>query len=522
MVEYKVLLTTSGIGSRLGTLTSYTNKSLVTVGNRAAISQIIESYPDNIEIVITIGYYGDHVCDYVSLSYPNKNITFIEVDNYDGPGSSLVYSMLCAKDQLQCPFIFHACDTLVLDNIPLPDKNWLGGFKGDESSEYRTLKVTGHSIQTICEKGEQTFDSIYIGLAGIYNWKEFWNIAEKIYDCSVPQSDLNIIQQMIDNDINFELINFKEWYDIGNIKSLQKARQCFTKSFNVLDKEEESLNVFSDYVIKFFHDSEIVKKRVKRNEILRGIVPEIVSYRDNFYKYRKVHGEVLSKTVTENIFKNLLDWSIENLWNKEKEDESFYTNCEDFYFNKTLKRLKTFKAKTGRKDKIEFINECEVPSVETLMSDIPHEILCSKSGYNFHGDFILPNIIYNNGSFTLIDWRQDFAGNLEYGDIHYDLAKLFHNLIFNHDLIEKKYYKIDISPSNINVDILRWDLFCRLEKILFQFIRDKEFDEQKVRILAPIIWINMSALHEHPLNLFLYYWGRYNLYIILKIYNIYK
>jgi len=94
-INYRVLLTTSGIGSRLGTATKYTNKSLVTVGDRAAISQIIESYPDDIEIVITVGYFGDHVRDYVSLAYPNtvldiweellteENLIYIEVPTYD-------------------------------------------------------------------------------------------------------------------------------------------------------------------------------------------------------------------------------------------------------------------------------------------------------------------------------------------------------------------------------------------------------------------------------------------------------
>ena len=42
MVEYKVLITTSGIGSRLGKLTDFTNKSLVRIGDKPAISHIIE------------------------------------------------------------------------------------------------------------------------------------------------------------------------------------------------------------------------------------------------------------------------------------------------------------------------------------------------------------------------------------------------------------------------------------------------------------------------------------------------
>ena len=39
---YKVLITTSGVGSRLGDLTNYTNKCLIRVGKKPAISYIVE------------------------------------------------------------------------------------------------------------------------------------------------------------------------------------------------------------------------------------------------------------------------------------------------------------------------------------------------------------------------------------------------------------------------------------------------------------------------------------------------
>ena len=93
MGEYKVLITTSGIGSRLGDLTSFTNKCLVRVGKKPAISYIVERYSDDIELVITLGHYGGQVKDFLELTYPNKNFTFIEVDKFDCEGSSLGYSL---------------------------------------------------------------------------------------------------------------------------------------------------------------------------------------------------------------------------------------------------------------------------------------------------------------------------------------------------------------------------------------------------------------------------------------------
>ena len=49
------------------------------------------------------------------------------------------------------------------------------------------------------------------------------------------------------------------------------------------------------------------------------------------------------------------------------------------------------------------------------------------------------------------------------------------------------------------------------EKTLHQFILDKNLSLDKVKILTSIIWLNMSPLHHHPFDLFLYYFGKYNL-----------
>ena len=73
MVEYKVLITTSGVGSRLGKLTNYTNKCLVRVGDIPAISHIIESYPIETKFVITLGHYGDYVRQFLYLYTASKN-----------------------------------------------------------------------------------------------------------------------------------------------------------------------------------------------------------------------------------------------------------------------------------------------------------------------------------------------------------------------------------------------------------------------------------------------------------------
>ena len=190
MAEHKVLITASGLGSRLGTLTDYTNKALVRVGDKPAISYIVENYNHETEFVVTLGHYSNHVRDFLELTYPDKKFSFIEVEKYSGPGSSLLYSMSCAKESLQCPFIFHASDAIVLDDIIMPDHNWIAGAKTDFADNYRTLNVsTSNSLSKINEKGALTYDLAYPGLVGINDYEKFWKCLDSILNTNIDSQN---------------------------------------------------------------------------------------------------------------------------------------------------------------------------------------------------------------------------------------------------------------------------------------------------------------------------------------------
>ena len=172
----KVLITTSGIGSRLGNITNYTNKCLVRVGDKPAISHIIENYPQDTEFVITLGHYGQHVRDFLELSYPDKCFTFHTPKKYKGHGSSLLHSMLSARESLQAPFIFHACDAIILDEVPPPEQNWIMGVDITPADQYRTINLTNkRTLSGINEKGEISFDLVYPGLIGVKDFSSYWD-----------------------------------------------------------------------------------------------------------------------------------------------------------------------------------------------------------------------------------------------------------------------------------------------------------------------------------------------------------
>ena len=101
------------------------------------------------------------------------------------------------------------------------------------------------------------------------------------------------------------------------------------------------------------------------------------------------------------------------------------------------------------------------------------------------------------------------------GDIYYDLAKMKHNLTVNHDILDKELYNIDIDGKDINVDILRSNEKCECVKVLEDFVNENGLDNKKVDIIKSLIWLNMAPLHPQPIGDFLFYFGKYNLYLNL-------
>ena len=514
MAEYKVLLTTSGLGSRLGNLTKFTNKSLVRVGDKPVISHIIESYPDDVEFVVTLGHYGSHVKQYLTLAHPERQIQFVEVDNYMGEGSSLLYSISLCEEYLQCPFVFHACDTILPKNYIQSinfSNNWSIGGTGDNSQSYRTINCVNGKIASVNEKGEQNFDFVYVGVSGIQQYEVFWDICKTTL-ATVNTSDLSdchVIRKMND----FSVVHLDEWYDIGNIDALKRTRSKIKGSIHVLDKEDENIFVFDEFVIKFFANKKVCYDRVLRTQNLQGLVPTLLGSSENFYKYSYVHADLLSDVVDLNKFTNLLNWSAQNLWIP-KEDSSFEKNALSFYKDKTILRIEKFLEKYNLSDGDDYINGMHIPSIKDLISEIDFSSLIGFSS-GFHGDFILDNILVNDNNFTLIDWRQDFNGSIDAGDMRYDLAKLNHNLVLNHEILANNQYSIDFT-NGIRCDVLVKKSLLDCQQLLKSFCEVNGISYKKIQLLTSLIWLNMSPLHEHPLDMFLYYFGKYNLFVNLR------
>lgn len=511
-MTFKVLIPTGWKWIDLWDITRYLNKSLVKIGRKPAISYIIDAYPEDTEFVITTWYYSDQVKDFLKIVYPHRNITIVDVDPYDWAGSSIIYSMLCAKSFLQSPFIYHACDTVVLDSIPGVYWNRVGWYKWDASSNYSWFNIIGDSIEKIYPKWVINPDFLHIWLVSILDYDKFRTIAQKLYDEN-NINDFDVINRMIYEWVKFSANEFKQWFDTGNVDWLTKARKEIPDSFHILDKLEESIYIYDDFVVKFFHDQQLSDKRVARAHILEWLVPTIQWHERNFFRYEYAKWKLYSRVANPTNFREFFLWSKKNLWRSSNEvsDEKFKEVCYDFYYKKSISRIDKFLAEHNIKDEIHIINWEEVPTIKELFWMIDFDWLCNSTQTYFHWDFILDNIIQTQDWFCLLDWRQDFGWLLQSGDMYYDLWKLNHNLTVNHDIVNADLFTIEKNWNNITIDINRRENLVQCQTTLHKLILENWFDLKKVKILSAIIWLNMSPLHHHPFDQFLFYFWKLNL-----------
>jgi len=522
--RYKVLITTSGLGSRLGNLTEYTNKSLVIVGNKPAISHIIDLYPNDTKFIITLGHFGHHVKQFLSIAYPDRSFEYIDVSPYRGIGSSLAFSMLQAKDELQCPFIYHASDSILMDElVPPPTYNWVAGQKSEDATNYASFDAYFNSITKFHDKGMVDFDFLHIGVIGINDYKKFWSTLTSLvleYPIDESLNDLSALIVMLSAGVEFSVFKVSRWFDIGNSHSLQKTRLILSNNSEILEKSNESISFINGKVIKFFSDKITCKNRVRRAQILSGIVPIVNTSSENFYAYEFIDGEVASKIKDPNIVEKLLTWASDNIWHNRDvlTHDSFKQVCLDFYKNKTIERLENFFTSTGVRDLEVSINGQLVPPVGELLNDAIELVLSDVRQSRIHGDFILDNIVRTNDGFKLIDWRQDFGGSLESGDTYYDLSKLNHSFYINHELVSRNLFEVTQNADGVVCGILRKDYLVEMEHNFNDWLALNGFSKSKVSVLTSLIWLNMSPLHHHPFDRFLYFYGRYGLWRSLNVF----
>jgi len=511
--NYKVCILAAGKGTRNKSIEGL-HKALLPLENRTVLSHLFDRIPEDVEIVIAVGYKSSQIKSYIKAVYPDKNIVFVDIDNYDGIGSGPGYSLLCCAPELQCPFIWMPADTLTEENFNYHEikHNWVATGYVDErySSIYCLIDGETHLNKFYYGTGEKLF----VGIGGIYDYKEFWE--------SLSNKELIHNEHQVNNGFNnlkdVELKYFK-WYDTGNMESYARTKSKFSREI-VAPKINETIYIEKNKVIKYFSDVNKVSQRLERINYLNNTCPIVAKINDNMYSYDFIKGETLSKINDANVLKQLLVFWFENLCkNKFEKNEEFLKNCKTMYYNKTYDRCKYYANLDI--DNIEYINGVKIEKIYDMLQKIDwNSIYDYAIPTNFHGDLQPENIIYNGKNFILIDWRESFGNSLEIGDSYYDLGKLYHALLVNGLDVNNKLYHVEIKNNNAYVsNHSRSNLLFLLNELEI-FCKNKKYSWENVKLLGTLQYLGISSLyndfHNGDYGNFLFLYGKYLLSNILN------
>ena len=513
-MSYRVCIPCAGTGSRLGGLTQFINKSLISIANRPTLSHLIEQFPSDAEFVLALGHKGHLIREFLELAYPDRKFFYAEVSLFEGPGSGLGLSLQACKQYLQQPFIFISCDTLVDEPIPAPDKNWMGYAEANDIDAYRTLGISSGFVTCISEKGlgQHPEHKAYIGIAGILSYDEFWIAMQQGGEAAIETGEAHGMRSLLTGNIQAHRFT---WHDAGNPTALASTRNRYQNPDepNILEKENEAIWFIGDTVIKFSDDEDFIANRVRRVAEMDGYIPEVTGSKAHMYRYTKAQGKVLSEVITIPLFDRLLDYCV-GFWQKKPltpgETNRFRQTCLKFYREKTLTRVELFYKNFGHKDVRERINGKTMPKLEALLNALDWNWLANGSPGRFHGDFHFENILWDGAEekFIFLDWRQDFGGNLNTGDIYYDLAKLLHGLLISHEIITRNLFSAKEGSNSIEYDFHRKHILVECQLHFQKWLRKNNYDEKKVRTLTALIYLNIAALHHYPYSLLLYALGK--------------
>lgn len=515
-----VFIPTAGLGTRLELLTKNNNKSLITINKKPVISHIIENFDlKRTKFIIALGYKADFVKQYLEVTYPLLKLKFIYIDKFSGKDSGLGYTLFKSKHLLQKPFLFHPCDSLISGSFPTLKKKGNTVFYKiiNNNGQYRSLSLDNNFLVKINEKdlSKKSYIRAYTGVAYINDYKEFWKHADLKNKKFIISGESYLINKTLKYK-KFSSIKLK-WFDVGNLKSLNLTKKKFNHKnfFKILKKDNEDIFFINKKVIKFHENKVFIRERVKRSKILKQFVPKIQSYSKNYYSYNFIKGSIFSSKLSISNFNLLLKY-LEKFWsnkNKKQLDKSiFKKKCINFYKIKTLERLNKFdqKYKLNKIDKFKYINNFKVNKISKILNNLEWDLITNGIQSNFHGDLHFENIIIDKKKrFKFLDWRQNFNGSLYIGDLYYDLAKLKHGLIINHNDVLSNVYKFKQKNKNkIFLSFHHKKIYKNSINLFNRWLKKNGYDIKKVNIITALIFINIAPLHHHPYSIFLFFLGK--------------
>jgi len=520
----KVCILAAGLGTRLGAVSGTVHKALLPLGNQAVLSRILAGFPADTEFVIATGSKAGQVEAFVRLAHPEARVSFVRVDPFAGPGSGPGYSLFCCRDFLREPFAFTACDTLVLDQLPAFERNWLGVAEVADAERWCAAHVDGNMRVTRLDDKlpGSTARHAFTGIAFVRDHEAFWaGLAASAAPDKKGAAGGEVqvaggLAALIDTPDGLEARPV-DWRDTGSWASYQALLAEFDKNYTFTGKSTEVTFRYGERILKLFADEARGERWRARARSLGRAVPELLGGEGAVAAYRFVPGTLLSASLDGTSCRRFLDWLEAEFWRDPDpadvpEPGAFAAALRAFYVDKSLGRLADYArrhpdSRAAGPGRLTINGLSCRPAGELVLAAAA--LACAPARPSVvHGDLHADNVLVTPDGYCLIDWREGFAG-LVCGDRHYDLAKFLHTLDFSVAAMEAGAFQADWrSGASVVLSHLREEGELRARAAFETFVRERGYDQRRIEAVNALVFLNMAPLYERALGEYLCLLGR--------------
>jgi dTDP-glucose pyrophosphorylase len=307
-----------------------------------------------------------------------------------------------------------------------------------------------------------------------------------------------------------------EWFDCGNLDFLTSSRRRLlqARSFNSIQIDElrGTITKRSEHSSKFLNEINYYRL-VPRD--LATFFPRLVDFslapKDLFltleyYGYPTLSEvwvfEEFESKYWESVFQTLRKiFACFESYSAELSPKATF----DFYWNKTVDRLKTFAGQHPDFAQLTVAPDVTLngkrlkgwPKIQKEVEARVKKLSTKPRGQIIHGDLCFTNILYDPVSrlFKFIDPRGSFGESGIYGDGRYDVAKLLHSLDGGYDFFIHDMFRLERNGQAIQLQQFFPSTRPAVLKA-FENIFSKEFSMDEVRLLEGLLFLSMCPLHQ--------------------------
>jgi hypothetical protein len=330
----------------------------------------------------------------------------------------------------------------------------------------------------------------------------------KLLESSIHQSDGNILDTL-DGYSRSSPLGYQKvqtWNDFGHIGTLQQSQLFFSESrfFNLVKITELGVSKQSTEISKL--NAEIVWYENLPGEFQK-YVPKLISksyneYTIEYIPYPTLHDLLiygnLSLTQWNRLFSRLCTFFLEA---KEFSGRPNQIALESLLREKTNARCKQFLTNSPNlKDfnDVDLRNILSERNINLLLSQI--ELENSRFSGVLHGDMCATNIFWGGTSETLktVDPRGDSTGISKgiYGDIRYDIAKLYQSFVLGYDFVLSGIGKqVNVAENLDKIISLKYskiDFEALFQTMLFDPL---DINQTEIASIATLLMMGLLPLH---------------------------